>query len=204
MALYKCCILLLLCYHPRTGQWWRHGLGHVDRHLQPYPGVWVQARHWPRHSGDESRTDDRRQVSGKSSGMTVCPAKPNRCTWPLLLLHPFPPLCGVDVSYETPPFSPVLCVLHPDNSISDKSFLMLSNHLRFGLPLQVCLSTGMHDEYYVGPSNKPFAPCHQSTAWLARVLDLVNALPASLLHGIAGVRTTVRRTVFLSIGPWTG
>ena len=29
----------------------------------------------------------------------------------LLLLHPFPLLCGVDVSYETPPSRPVLRVL---------------------------------------------------------------------------------------------
>ena len=51
----------------------------------------------------------------------------------LLLLHPFPLLCGVNVS----------CLLHltrscassPDCSLFDKSFLMLSNHLRFGLPL---------------------------------------------------------------------
>ena len=27
------------------------------------------------------------------------------------------------------------CASSPDNSLSDKSFLMLSNHLRFGLPL---------------------------------------------------------------------
>ena len=41
-------------------------------------------------------------------------------------------LCEVDVSYETPPFIPVLRFL-PCNPLSDKSFLMLSSHLRFGL-----------------------------------------------------------------------
>ena len=52
----------------------------------------------------------------------------------LLLPLPLPLLCGVDVSYDTPPFSPVLRFL-PGQSLSDKSFLMLSNHLRVGLPL---------------------------------------------------------------------
>ena len=41
--------------------------------------------------------------------------------------HLFPLLFGVDVSYETPPFNLTI--------FSDKSFLMLSNHLHFGLPL---------------------------------------------------------------------
>ena len=44
----------------------------------------------------------------------------------LLLPHPFPLLCGVDVSYETPP---VLRALYSDNSLSDNSFLMLSKQL---------------------------------------------------------------------------
>ena len=53
----------------------------------------------------------------------------------LLLLHPFSLSCGVDVSYEKPPLNPVLRASYPDSFLSDKSFLMLSNHLRFGLPL---------------------------------------------------------------------
>ena len=39
------------------------------------------------------------------------------------------------MSYETPPFSQVLRVLPWQFSLSDKSFLMMSNHLRFGLLL---------------------------------------------------------------------
>ena len=39
-----------------------------------------------------------------------------------------------DVSYETPPFNPV-SHLPPGSSLSDRSFLTLSNHLRFGVPL---------------------------------------------------------------------
>ena len=42
--------------------------------------------------------------------------------------HLFPVLCGVDVSYDTPPFIPVLRVHPGQYSLSDKSFLMLSNH----------------------------------------------------------------------------
>ena len=54
----------------------------------------------------------------------------------LLFPHPFPLLCVVDVSYETPPFKLTRSnASSPDNSLSDKSFLMLSNHLRFGIPL---------------------------------------------------------------------
>ena len=53
----------------------------------------------------------------------------------LLLPHPFPLVYGVDGSYETPPFNSVLRDSSPDNYLSDKSFLMLSNHLRFDLPL---------------------------------------------------------------------
>ena len=39
--------------------------------------------------------------------------------------HLFPLLCGVDGSYETPPFARS-CASSLDNSLSDKSFLMLS------------------------------------------------------------------------------
>ena len=54
----------------------------------------------------------------------------------ILLLHPhhFPLLRGVDVSYEMPPFNSVLRFL-PDNSLSEKSFLVLSNDFRFCFPL---------------------------------------------------------------------
>ena len=55
-----------------------------------------------------------------------------KCHNILLLPLPFPLLCGVDVSYETPPSG---LALPPLTIFSDKSFLMLSNHLRFGLPL---------------------------------------------------------------------
>ena len=44
-------------------------------------------------------------------------------------------LCGVDVSYETRLHLTRSCASSPDNSLSDKSFLMSSNHLHFGLPL---------------------------------------------------------------------
>ena len=44
-------------------------------------------------------------------------------------------LCGVDVSYETSPLHSVLHSPPPEKSLSDKSSLMLSNHLRFGPPL---------------------------------------------------------------------
>ena len=52
----------------------------------------------------------------------------------LLPSHLFQLLCRVDDSYETPPLTRS-CASSPDNSFSDKSFLILSNHLRFGLPL---------------------------------------------------------------------
>ena len=55
-------------------------------------------------------------------------------------LSSFPILCGVDVSYES---LPAYCVSSPDSSLSDKSFLMLSNHLRFGLPLLLFHSTSI-------------------------------------------------------------
>ena len=36
------------------------------------------------------------------------------------------------------------CASSPDNSLSDKSFLMISNHLRFGLPLLLFPGTSIH------------------------------------------------------------
>ena len=52
----------------------------------------------------------------------------------ILLPHPFPLLCGFDVSYETPHLTRS-CASSPDSPLSDKSFLMLSNNLRFCLPI---------------------------------------------------------------------
>ena len=51
----------------------------------------------------------------------------------LLLLHPFPLSCWVNISYRL--HLTRFCTSSHDNSLSDKSFLMLSNHLCFGLPL---------------------------------------------------------------------
>ena len=48
----------------------------------------------------------------------------------LLLPHPFPLFCGVDVSYEMPPFYSVFGFL-PDTYLLDKSLFMSSNDLRF-------------------------------------------------------------------------
>ena len=56
----------------------------------------------------------------------------------LFLLHPFPLLCGVVGSYETPQLT-LSCANSPDNSLSDKLFLMLLSN--FGLPHLLSRST---------------------------------------------------------------
>ena len=57
------------------------------------------------------------------------------CLKNLRLQNPFPLLHGIDVSHESPLKLNRSCVSSPDSSLSDKPFLMLSNHIPFGLPL---------------------------------------------------------------------
>ena len=61
----------------------------------------------------------------------------------LLLPHHLPLLCEVDVSYMSRLHFAWSCASSPDNSLSDKSFLMLSSHLRFGLPLLLLPGTSV-------------------------------------------------------------
>ena len=55
--------------------------------------------------------------------------------------------CGIDVSYDMSPVNSVLRASSPDNSLSDKLFLMLFNHLRFVLPLVLFLGTSIHQHH---------------------------------------------------------
>ena len=64
-------------------------------------------------------------------------------------------LCGVDVSRETPPS----CASSLDNSLSDKSFLMLSNHLCFGLPLLLFPGTSIPITLFPTFSSSPPKAC---------------------------------------------
>ena len=57
------------------------------------------------------------------------------CLKNLRLPHPFLLLHGIDVSHASPLKLNRSCVSSADSSLSDKPFLMLSNHIRFGLPL---------------------------------------------------------------------
>ena len=52
----------------------------------------------------------------------------------LLPSHLSPPLCGVDVSYETPPFSSVLCFLPRQSLLPQVHIYTVPIHLRFDVP----------------------------------------------------------------------
>ena len=77
---------------------------------------------------------------------------------PLLLPNPFPFYVGSMFLMKLLHFTRS-CVSSPDSSLSDKSFLMLSNQLRFGLPLILFLITITLLPMYSSPHLEK-CPCH--------------------------------------------
>ena len=57
------------------------------------------------------------------------------------------------------------CVSSLDNSLSDKSFLMLSNHLRFGLPLLLFPGTSIAITHLPTYSSSQYVPIPLQPTW---------------------------------------